>query len=153
MGDFDDWMLNPEIFREIDARWGPHTVDRFADGYNRQLERFNSRYWSPGTEAVDTFTCDWGLDNNWWCPPLYLIPRLIRHAEATKAQGTLIIPQWPSAPFWPLLFPGGAQPAKCVQQILELPRRAALFLPGQMGDSVFKGTPNVAVLALQLKFE
>ena len=34
IGDVDDWMLNPEVFQELDARWGPHTVDRFADGYN-----------------------------------------------------------------------------------------------------------------------
>ena len=152
IGEVDDWMLNPEVFQELDTRWGPHTIDRFADGYNCQLDRFNSHYWSPGTEAVDTFTCDWGGENNWWCPPLYLIPRLIRHAEVTKAQGTLVIPQWPSAPFWPMLFLSESHPAECVQQILELPRRVDLFLPGLSGSSVFKGTPNVPVLALRLKF-
>ena len=36
--DVDDWMLNPEVFHELDARWGPHTVDRFADGFNNHLE-------------------------------------------------------------------------------------------------------------------
>ena len=29
--DFDDWMLNPVVFRELDSQWGPHIVDRFAD--------------------------------------------------------------------------------------------------------------------------
>ena len=120
-------MLNPEVFQELDARWGPHTVDRFADVYNAQIQRFNSRYWCPGTEAVDTFTCDWGEDNNWWCPPLYFIPRLIKHAEVTRAQGTLVIPQWPSAPFWPLLFLDESHPAECVQQILEVPSRLTRF--------------------------
>ena len=52
--DPDDWMLNPDVFHELDARWDPHTVDRFADVHNSHLRRFNSRYWSPGTEAVDT---------------------------------------------------------------------------------------------------
>ena len=64
IGDVDDWMLNPEVFQELDTRWSPHAIDRFADGYNCQLDRFNSCYWSPGTEAVDTFTCDWGGENN-----------------------------------------------------------------------------------------
>ena len=40
----DDWMLNPLVFGELDALWGPHTVDRFADGYNSLIPRFNSRY-------------------------------------------------------------------------------------------------------------
>ena len=57
--DCDNWM--PQIFLELDARWGPHAVDRFADAYNCQLERFNSRYWNPGTEMVDIFTCDWRI--------------------------------------------------------------------------------------------
>ena len=25
--DYDDWMLNPKVFRELDSRWGPHTID------------------------------------------------------------------------------------------------------------------------------
>ena len=57
--DFDDWRLNPAFFGALELKWGPHTVDRFADAYNCQLPRFNSRYWCPGSEAVNTFTCDW----------------------------------------------------------------------------------------------
>ena len=87
--DCDDWMLNTVMFQELDARWGPHTVVRFADAYSCQLERFNSHYWSPGTEAMDTFTCDWREENNWWCRPVHLIPRLLKHAEQRQ-----IIPWW-----------------------------------------------------------
>ena len=35
--DYDDWFLDPEIFAQIDARWGPHTVDRFASFHNAQV--------------------------------------------------------------------------------------------------------------------
>ena len=48
--DKDDWQLNRSSFRLIDARWGPHTCDRFASHYNAQLSRFNSRFASPGAE-------------------------------------------------------------------------------------------------------
>ena len=71
--DHDDWSLDHTIFELIDYEWGPHTVDRFANHYNTQLPRFNSRFWNPGTEAVDAFTSDWQDDNNWLCPPVYLI--------------------------------------------------------------------------------
>ena len=97
--DYDDWMLNPEVFNIIDMAWGPHDVDRFANSVNNQLVRFNSHFWEPGTEAVDAFTCNWVDDNNWLCPPVYLVPRVIRHAENSKAKGTLVIPQWVSSPF------------------------------------------------------
>ena len=42
--DYDDWMLNPAVFQELEVMWGPHTINRFTDVHNRQLERFNSRY-------------------------------------------------------------------------------------------------------------
>ena len=33
-----------------------------------------------------------------------LIPRVINHLHRGLANGTLIAPFWPSAPFWPMLF-------------------------------------------------
>jgi len=32
--DKDDWSVNPSVFRVIDAKWGPHTIHRFASHYN-----------------------------------------------------------------------------------------------------------------------
>ena len=151
--DYDDWMLNPAVFAWLDSLWGPHTIDRFASPRNTQVERFNSRFWTPGSEAVDAFTCNWGEDNNWWCPPVYLVPRVIRHAQNTNANGTLVVPQWPSSPFWPLLFPDGVTPAKFVKECLELTKTKTLILPGQLGSSLFKGLPNTPVLALRVEFQ
>jgi len=93
MIDYDDWMLNPVILRELD------TIDQFSNWCNNQLPCFNARHCCPGAEAIDAFTCDWCHENNWWYPPLYLVSHLLRHALATKAAGTLIVPQWRSAPF------------------------------------------------------
>ena len=99
--DHDDWSVHPDIFQRLERMWGPHTVDRFASFFNTQLPRFNSRFWNPGSEAVDAFTCDWHGENNWWCPPVYLVPRVLRHAQATRVTGTLLVPKWPSATFCP----------------------------------------------------
>lgn len=62
--EYDDWSLNPAVFKWLDELWGPHSIDRFADHVNTQTQRFNSRFWMPGSEAVDTFTCDWSMENN-----------------------------------------------------------------------------------------
>ena len=154
MVDQDDWMLNPAVFKVLDARWSPHTIDRFADMHNHQLPRFNSRYFNLGAEAIDTFTCDRDNENNWWCPPpIFLISRLIRHARATSATGMLVIPCWPSAPFWPLLFPDGLHPAKFMVDAVELQQDEYLFLPGMSSGNLFQGAPNTTVLAVRLSFE
>ena len=99
--DFDDWMINPKWFRLIESKWGVHTIDRFASSHNTQVAQFNSRFWDFGSEAVDAFTVDWKGENNWLCPPAYLVPRVIRHAQNCASEGTLVVPYWRSAAFWP----------------------------------------------------
>ena len=54
--DVDDWMVDPMLFQQLDALWGPHTVDCFASFYNAQLPRFFSRCWNPHSEVVDAFS-------------------------------------------------------------------------------------------------
>ena len=54
-----DYDIDQKVYKWLDTKWGPHTVDRFATCYNAQVERFNSRYACPGSEAVDALTVDW----------------------------------------------------------------------------------------------
>ena len=88
--DYDDWYIDQKVYEWVDTKWGPHTVDRFATCNNAQVERFNSRYACPGSEAVDALTVL--KVNKWWCPPLMLVPRVLRHEERCNAQGTLVVP-------------------------------------------------------------
>ena len=99
--DHDDWGVNPGIFAWLDSLWGPHTVDRFANinSHNALIIWFNSRFWDNGTEAIDAFTVDWSGENNWLCPPVHLVCRVLQHAKVCHSIGTLIVPAWKSAPF------------------------------------------------------
>ena len=146
--DTDDWMIRPAIFAHLDRLWGPHTIDRFANQLNSQLSRFNSRWWCPNTEAVDAFTCDWGSDINWACPPPFLVPRCIRHAAKTCALGTLILPCWPSAPYWPLLYPDGQSTAGFVTDLKVFQASLHPVVPGGSGSSL----PACDMLAIQFNF-
>ena len=151
--DRDDWCINPAIFAWLDSIWGPHTVGRFADYNNHQLPRFNSRCWNPGSDAVDTFTVNWGAENNWWCPPVDLIPRVIVNAQACNDGGTLIVPEWKISPFWPVLHPAMEKFADFVLEIQELPLSEFLILPGVSGCTLFNSKlPNTRVLALHCDF-
>ena len=126
--EFDDWMVNPQFFAQIDSLWGHHTVDRFAHIDNTQLPVFNSRFWCPGSSAVDTFTVDWAGEINWWVPPVYLVSRTLRHTEVCKAVGTLLVPAWKPAPFWPLLCPDGHYLAPFVHHCMFIPFHTSFLL-------------------------
>ena len=74
-------------------------MDRFACSYNAKVSRFNSRFYQPGA----AFTQNWDGEDNWILPPVSQISKVIAHAGACKAVGTLVIPMWKSSYFWLLL--------------------------------------------------
>ena len=102
--DFDDWGVSKEFFEFLDSIFGPHSLDRFADSNNKKLEKFNSKFYTPGTSGVDAFAFNWNGDNNWLVPTINLVIRVIKHCIVCKAVGTLVIPKWISAPFWPFFM-------------------------------------------------
>ena len=96
------------MFFHLEELWGSRSVDRFSCCYKAKLPRFNSRFLQPAAEAVDAFSQDWSSDNhNWLVPPTTLIGRVLCHMRDCKAVGTLIVPMWKSAHFWPLLCSDG----------------------------------------------
>ena len=157
--DKDDWSINPSVFRDIDAKWGPHTIDRFASHYNAQVPWFNSKFASPGCSGVDALSRDWRDENNWVCPPVSAIVPSVRALSSCSGYGTLIVPQWPSAYFWPFLHGSSSQFKSFVKGVFELPRIEDLLLegPGQRQiykarPSVFSGCPRFKMLALRVDF-
>ena len=50
-----DWMVGQTNFRQLEERWGSHTVDLFASGENNQCERFYSLHWCRGSAGCDAF--------------------------------------------------------------------------------------------------
>ena len=86
--DFDNYAINDFVFQSINDHWGPHTINKFACSYNTKLPRFNLRFFQPGCEAVDASSQDWGYNNNWLCPPVCLIARVLKHMEVCFVRGT-----------------------------------------------------------------
>ena len=116
------------------------------------MDRFNSRFWNPGTEAIDAFTVNWSGENNYWCPPVHLIPRVLHHARACGCHGTIVVPEWTSAVFWPLVHDAhNFRPF--VVGVTCLPCGIDLLVTGKRGSSLFKdNVPNTNMLALRVEF-
>ena len=64
-----------------------------------------------GAEAA---TVNWTGENNWWCPPVTLIPRVIGYAKVCKPVGTVVVLGLPLASFGPILHPSALVKACCV---------------------------------------
>ena len=148
--DRDDWGLQDAHFIAIDSCWGPHTVDRFPAFHNRKCNRFNSKSPTAETEGVDAFAQDWSKDNNWLCPPVGLIAKVLAHCRMQQAFGTLIVPFWPSAYFWPLLKPDGERFADFVIAHERFYGHYKNW--NQLDTCSFDGAPNFDTLALRIRF-
>ena len=107
-----EYRLLPALFRWLDERWGPHTIDRFASVDTLQplapphTGRFCSQYFHPEAEWTDAFSVPWGGENNWLFPPYGNIAQAVSHLCASRAVGTLIAPFLPWAPWLPALRRG-----------------------------------------------
>ena len=61
-------------------------------------------FFQPGSSGVDSLAFDWGQENCWLVPPVYLIPRALMHFLNCRSRDTLIVPFWPSSLSWPYLI-------------------------------------------------
>ena len=136
--DYDDYTINDTVFTQLDALWGPRrTVDRFACFFNAKVQRFNSRFYQIGTEAVDAFTQNWVFKNNWLFYLTVLIIRVIRHLRACAAHGTLIVPIWKSAVFWTMLCEDGVHWNSWVHDWQVPSSERNLIIKGKANNSIF----------------
>lgn len=102
--DKHEWSLSKEYFPEILSVYLELNIDLFASRLNNQLDVYYS--WKPDPECtyVDAFSIDWSNFNFFAFPPFSLIPRCVQNILQDKAQGILLIPEWPTQTWFPLVL-------------------------------------------------
>jgi hypothetical protein len=119
--DTEDWQLNPRLFANLQAQWGPHTIDRFASMLNTQLPRWRD----PQCEAVDCLRLPdaaWRRENNYCNPPWTALPALAAKLNQSQAPATVIAPYWPNKTWYHAL-------RRLATAILQFPSSRDLYFP------------------------
>jgi len=140
LSDCDDWSVTDTVYGVINQKWGPHTVDRFSSHYNNKCARFNSRWWVPGTEATNCFYETWKGEINWLVPPPSLGAACIRKLQDERSLGTVVLPEWPSAAFWPLVADDVRRYKHFVKEVYVLPKFGSI-MPGRGNNGIFGVEP------------
>eukprot|EP00873_Tetraselmis_striata_P006290 jgi/Tetstr1/426554/TSEL_001630.t1 len=125
--DSDDWQLDPLLFAELESRFGPHSIDRFASALNTLLPRYNAAWLDPACEAVDSLhlpDADWRRENNWCNAPWPLLPDLVQKLQQSGAAATVVAPRWEGNAWHHALT------EMAVEELTMAPR-AGLFRPGR----------------------
>ena len=118
--DSDVWSLDSGSFTQLDKKFGPFTIDLFADSSNAKASRFYSDFLCPGTLGIDAFTHSWQGENAWICPPVSKIMKVIRKLKQSRLTALLVVPAWQSADFWPVLFPRQTTRLGFIRNIFEI---------------------------------
>ena len=91
-----DWMLNPQVFQQIQMLMGPLQTDLFAS----RLPNFYS--WIPDPEA-DAFNQDCPQTRGFANPPWCWIAWCLSQMKRQMTRVVMITPLWVSQPWYPMI--------------------------------------------------
>ena len=101
--DATEWSLQPVIFRRITKVLGHTDVDLFASDHNFKVTTYVSKRPSVYAVSRDAFNCSWKNCNGYFFPPFCLASRVLRKIQQDQATGILVLPNWPSQPWFTTL--------------------------------------------------
>jgi hypothetical protein len=79
-----------------------------------------SKFYHSTSVWIDSLSVRWPAEEVIWAhPPPRLVGAAIRQFQASEASGTLIVPCWQSAPWWPMIYPRGNRwgPAPFIKEV------------------------------------
>jgi len=99
-----NWMIHPQLFAQIEGKFGPLEVDMFAYRLTHQLPHFFNWKPYPAAGATDAFTQDWSQFQGYANPPWCLLLPMLAKIQQEKAKVVLVVPMWKTQPWHPLLL-------------------------------------------------
>jgi hypothetical protein len=98
-----EWMLDKQAFSKIRQVFPDINldIDLFASRQNSQLQTFVSWKPDPDAFAIDAFTMNWGTYSLYAFPPFSIINRVLQKMTQDRAEGILVVPDWPTQAWYP----------------------------------------------------
>jgi hypothetical protein len=146
--DSDDWSIDEASFQKLNTKYGPFTIDLFAADNNAKVKNFYSECFSKSSKGVNAFCHSWDGEKAWVCPPVKCIISAVGKIEKTKGSGVLLIPKWPTARFWPIIFPDGINAKAVFKEVEEI---RPWLKQNQEARSVLSGRTKFTFIALFYK--
>lgn len=97
-----EWELKPSSFKTIERSFGTPDIDLFASRINKKCRLYVSWQKDPDAVAVNAFTLKWTSYFFYAFPPFSIILKMLRKIIHDKARGIVVVPMWPSQPWYPI---------------------------------------------------
>lgn len=80
-------------------------IDLFASRLNKQFTKYCSYRPDPEAAYIDAFSISWNNLKFYCFPPFSCILQTVQQVRQEHATGILVIPNWPTQPWYPLIAP------------------------------------------------
>lgn len=97
-----EWELAAYAYSKIINTFGHPHIDLFASRANAKCNKYISWKRDPDAHNIDAFTIDWAPFFFYAFPPFALILKMLNKIIVDGATGIVVVPQWPSQPWYPL---------------------------------------------------
>lgn len=94
--------LSNGIFTELKILFGKPEIDIFASRVNAKCKTYISWKKDPEALLVDAFTVSWENFFFYAFPPCSVILKALQKIRNDHACGIMVVPEWPSQPWYPL---------------------------------------------------
>lgn len=99
-----EWSLSNSAFIKIVKTFGTPEIDLFASYFNHKCTKYVSWLPDPNSIAIDAFTLKWQNLFFYMFPPFSMLLRVIQKIIQDKAEGIIVVPWWPTQPWFPLFL-------------------------------------------------
>ncbi len=122
-----EWMLNPHYLAKAlsDISFSP-TIDLFASRINKQFDEYVSYRPDPYAKHIDAFSISWSDQNIYCSSPFSCILKTVRKIVQDQVRGMLVVPDWSTQTWYPMLLPTLQQPPTFL-----MPSAKLLTMPSQ----------------------
>lgn len=97
-----EYQLSNYAFANIIQSFGKPEIDLFASRINNKCEKYISWFPDPNSSLIDAFTTSWSTYYFYAFPPFSCITRALEKIIQEKALGIMVVPNWPSQPWFPI---------------------------------------------------
>ncbi|CAK1595512.1 unnamed protein product [Parnassius mnemosyne] len=134
-----EWELCEKAYNIITKELGMPEIDLFASRQNAKCSKYISWKQDPEALNIDAFTINWGNLYFYAFPPFSLILKCLQKIKNDKAIGIVVIPWWPSQPWFPL-----AQILLISDWIIFKPHKKLLLSPFRITHPLYQQLTLVA---------
>lgn len=97
-----EWKLADYAYLQIVLKFGSPQIDLFASRTNNKCPKYVSWHKDPDAYAVNAFTISWSQFYFYAFPPFSMILKSLRKITTDKAKGVMVVPRWPTQPWYPV---------------------------------------------------